>query len=42
MLTMICIIVRNEPELNHYELKLALFEPELKLTFNKNNGPVPK
>ena len=33
--------VRNEPEPKHYELKLALFEPELKLTFNKNNGPEP-
>ena len=31
--------VRNEPELKHYELKLALFEPELKLSFKKNNGP---
>ena len=33
--------VRNEPEPKHYELKLALFEPELKLTFKKNNGPEP-
>ena len=37
----IYISVRNEPEPKHYELKLALFEPELKLTFKKNNGHEP-
>ena len=31
--------VRNELELKHYELELALFEPELKFTLKKNNGP---
>ena len=31
--------VRNEPAPKHYELKLALFEPELKLTFKKITVP---
>ena len=31
--------VRNEPEPKYYELKLALFEPELKLTLKKITVP---
>ena len=40
-LTTVHTSVRNEPDLKHYELKLALFVSELKLTLKKNNGPEP-